>query len=75
MMQPDVMLHLRQPLDQEERESLLAHLAERMGLRGTVHDSAKPNLVFVLADAEVCITQNRCGFEIIYPNPAQPEPK
>jgi hypothetical protein len=44
------MLHFKETLDAEQRQSLLAYLAERLRVEATVHRSHKPHLLFVPAD-------------------------
>jgi hypothetical protein len=49
-MSGDVMLHVKQTLDAEQRRSLLAYLNDRLGTARDAHDSVKPHLLFVSID-------------------------
>lgn len=49
----DVMLHLKQPLDPEQRRSLLVGVRDRLGIVGDAHHSGKPHLLFVPVDARL----------------------
>jgi hypothetical protein len=49
-MSSDAMLHIKQTLNAEQRQSLLEHLKDRLRIAGDVHASAKPHLLFVPVD-------------------------
>jgi hypothetical protein len=49
-MSSDVMLHVKQTLDTEQRRSLLAYLTDRLGIARDAHDSVMPHLLFVSID-------------------------
>ena len=68
-MSGDVMLHVKQTLDAEQRRSLVAYLDDRLGIGWDAHDSIKPHLLFVSTDPEkapphaVLDAVRQCGYD------------
>lgn len=49
-MKHDIMLHIEETLDEQQRETLRALLAQRFGIEPHAHDSSKPHLLFLPSD-------------------------